>query len=304
VDRAVAAWGDGLLNWLDVSSGTMLGAAYAELYPRRIRAMALDGNLEHSLPETVMLANEVMATEDAFNRFAAWCGQDASCPLHGADVARLYDELVAAADLVPIPAATANRGVSGEEIRFTTQSYLLSNNPSLLSSGWLGLGATIDQARHGDASGFITPVSTSQSDNPQSSARAIECLDFPAQSRGFADLLARVTMVRALAPHTGGATETWKFVSGCIGWPEPPQNPPHRARITGAPPMVLVNATHDPSTAYVWAPSLQAQIPGSTLLTRDGEGHTSYITSACGRAAIDRYLVDLALPPPGTVCTD
>jgi hypothetical protein len=34
--------------------------------------MALDGNLEHSLPETVMLANEVMATEDMFNRFAAW----------------------------------------------------------------------------------------------------------------------------------------------------------------------------------------------------------------------------------------
>ena len=68
--------------------------------------------------------------------------------------------------------------------------------------------------------------------------------------------------------------------------------------------MLLVNATHDPSTAYVWALGLQAQIPGSTLLTRDGEGHTSYVTSDCGRAAIDGYLVDLALPPPGTVCTD
>jgi hypothetical protein len=30
----------------------------------------------------------------------------------------------------------------------------------------------------------------------------------------------------------------------------------------------------------------------------------SYITSACARAAIDRYLVDLALPPAGTVCID
>jgi pimeloyl-ACP methyl ester carboxylesterase len=304
IEAIRVALGDGQLNWLGLSYGTMLGAAYAELYPRRIRAMALDGNLEHSLPETVMLANEVMATEDAFNRFTVWCGRDASCPLHGADVALVYDELVAAADLTPIPASTANRGVSGEEIRFTTQSYLLAKNPMVFSSGWVGLGAAIDQARNGDASGFVTPVSTGQSDNPQSSARAIECLDFPAQSRSFEDLLARVTMVRVLAPHTGGGTETWKFVSGCIGWPEPPQNLPHRARIKGAPPMLLVNASHDPSTAYVWALGLEAQIPGSTLLTRDGEGHTSYITSDCARAAIDRYLVDLGLPPPGTVCTD
>jgi pimeloyl-ACP methyl ester carboxylesterase len=120
IEAIRVALADGQLNWLGLSYGTMLGAAYAELYPSRIRAMALDANLEHSLPEMVMLANEVMATEDAFNRFAAWCGQDASCALHGADVGFVYDELVAAADLTPIPAATANRGVSGEEIRFTT----------------------------------------------------------------------------------------------------------------------------------------------------------------------------------------
>jgi acetyl esterase/lipase len=39
-------------------------------------------------------------------------------------------------------------------------------------------------------------------------------------------------------------------------WPEPVANPPHRARIHGAPPILLVNATHDPSTPYPWAHDL------------------------------------------------
>jgi TAP-like protein len=43
-------------------------------------------------------------------------------------------------------------------------------------------------------------------------------------------------------------------------------------------------------------------MPGSVLLTRDGDGHTSYLSSPCAQAAIDRYLIDLTLPHPGTIC--
>jgi hypothetical protein len=43
-------------------------------------------------------------------------------------------------------------------------------------------------------------------------------------------------------------------------------------------------------------------MPGSVLLTRDGDGHTSYLTSPCAQHAIDRYLIKLTLPRPGAVC--
>ena len=66
----------------------------------------------------------------------------------------------------------------------------------------------------------------------------------------------------------------------------------------------IVNATHDPSTSYVWALAMHIQIERSTLLTRDGDGHTSYLTSPCAQAAIDRYLISRARPPPGSVCVD
>ncbi|MDQ6820681.1 MAG: alpha/beta hydrolase [Actinomycetota bacterium] len=43
-------------------------------------------------------------------------------------------------------------------------------------------------------------------------------------------------------------------------------------------------------------------MPGSVLLTRNGDGHTSYLSSPCAQKAIDRYLIHLVLPRPGAVC--
>jgi hypothetical protein len=43
-------------------------------------------------------------------------------------------------------------------------------------------------------------------------------------------------------------------------------------------------------------------LPNSRLLTVHGWGHTSLFLSTCADAATASYLVDLALPPAGTVC--
>ena len=42
-------------------------------------------------------------------------------------------------------------------------------------------------------------------------------------------------------------------------------------------------------------------LPNSRLVTVHGWGHTSLFLSACADAVQTRYLVDLALPPIGTV---
>lgn len=44
------------------------------------------------------------------------------------------------------------------------------------------------------------------------------------------------------------------------------------------------------------------EAPDSTLLTVNGWGHTSLFMSTCADAAIERYLIDIATPPPGTTC--
>ena len=52
-----------------------------------------------------------------------------------------------------------------------------------------------------------------------------------------------------------------------------------------------MHAVHDPQDPYRWTHDLAAQIHGSDLLTRTGDGHTSYYSSPCSRAAMDDYLV-------------
>ncbi len=51
---------------------------------------------------------------------------------------------------------------------------------------------------------------------------------------------------------------------------------------------------------------LLAQIEGSVLLTRDGDGHTSYLLPGPSRTrdAIDRYLLTGETPPPNTIFAD
>jgi TAP-like protein len=42
--------------------------------------------------------------------------------------------------------------------------------------------------------------------------------------------------------------------------------------------------------------------PRSRLLTLDGWGHTSEGKSSCVDAHINRYLLTIRVPPPGTAC--
>jgi pimeloyl-ACP methyl ester carboxylesterase len=294
---------EGKLNWLGLSYGTVLGSLYAERYPTHIRTMVLDGALDRAMSEPEMLSEEARAAENELVRWAQWCKRNAQCPLHGRDVLGIWDRLIARANRRPIPAATVHHGVTGEEIQHATDSaYLLFKRPNALSPiSWLSLGPAIIKALHGDASQFTGPMPPPPN-NPAYGTLAIECLDFPVQATNFAEFSDRIRIARIIAPHLGGAAQTGRIISQCSGWPRPRSDPRHFMHIKGAPPALIVNATHDPSTSYTWALSMQAQMPGSVLLTRDGDGHTSYLSSPCAQHAIDRYLINRTLPRPGAVC--
>src|SRR3954454_571133 len=95
--------------------------------------------------------------------------------------------------------------------------------------------------------------------------------DFPTFIHGYGDFAAMRLLGRVLAPHSQGFGEAWSGVLGCLHWPVRVPDPPQRVHVRHAPPILLVNATHDPSTPYVWAQDVRSQIAGSVLLTRDGD---------------------------------
>jgi hypothetical protein len=168
------------------------------------------------------------------------------------------------------------------------------------------LAEALAQAAAGDASQCSPTLATSTRDRAFVGGTAIACLDFPSGSTDYDDFAARALLGRVMAPRMRGASQPWTILASCLGWPAPVVNPPHPANVTGAPPILIVNATHDPSTPYPWAVGLLTQIAGSVLLTREGDGHTTYLLPKPSRTrdAIDAYLISSETPPPNTVYDD
>jgi pimeloyl-ACP methyl ester carboxylesterase len=66
--------------------------------------------------------------------------------------------------------------------------------------------------------------------------------------------------------------------------------------------VLVVGTTGDGATPYATAERVVAALPGSVLVTYDGFGHTASTADECVADAVRAALVDLELPPPGTVC--
>jgi hypothetical protein len=154
---------------------------------------------------------------------------------------------------------------------------------------------------------FSQPVATGPSDDAANGSQiAIECQDWSTPVRTLRDLRQLQRLGQKVAPRLGGASQSWTILTGCVGWPTRVTNPPRPIQVRHTPTILITNATHDPSTAYPWALRLHHDLPSSVLVTREGDGHTSYLatTTSHTRDAIDSYLATGQTPPPGTVYDD
>lgn len=125
--------------------------------------------------------------------------------------------------------------------------------------------------------------------------------DWHAISPDLSSLLYRYDLANSIAPHSHGAHQFWQIETQCIGWPAPITNPPARQNITDTPSLLLVNALYDPETSYTWAVGLMEQVENATLVTRVGDGHTSYALMGAASAIMDAYMVNLTVPEQDTI---
>src|SRR4051794_13850167 len=101
---------DGLVAYAG-SYGTLYATAYLEQYGDHVKALVIDGVVDHSVDLAMYGARWVRSTEDAFNRFVEWCAQEPSCALHGQDVAAVYERVAAAhPELQPVVRARLSAG--------------------------------------------------------------------------------------------------------------------------------------------------------------------------------------------------
>ncbi|MFF5207212.1 alpha/beta hydrolase [Streptosporangium sp. NPDC000396] len=298
VEAIRAALGERTISLYMLSYGTLLGQQYAELFPHRVRALVLEGNLDHSMRQPQgFLTARARTAEQVFALFADWCGGPSSgCALSGQDVAGLFDELMVRAERGELRDPDFPDWVMTPEW-LAGRAEFYAGIPSLWSAFGDYLTALRNQA---------TPRATGSMQSPEALPDpygAIFCADFRWPIRDFRELVRLRDAIRRAAPRLRWTFTGWRDVVGCQGRDISTRNPqrPYRFR-HDTPPILLVNSRHDAATPHEFAVAVSRRIPRSVLLTYEGIGHWTYGVSPCTRAAIDRYLLTLALPGPKASC--
>ena len=100
----------------------MRGYMYAEQYPNSIRAIVLDGLVDHNRSTIDFTNSESNGFSLTQRRMLEWMSANTTSALHGRDVVDLYRELVERADKNAIPAPscvkseTCRAEVTGDDI--------------------------------------------------------------------------------------------------------------------------------------------------------------------------------------------
>ena len=290
---------DGLLAY-GGSYGSAYGAAYLEAYPQHVKALILDGIVDHTVDFPTFIARNVMGVQDAFERMEQWCTQDTKCALHGKDLGAVFDAAIAREPkmrtLVPQMLAGA------EDPHF----------------GWPMVTQMLAEVSSGGESKMLKEIAKaldlSTNDDPalrlgkDALMRGVFCSDYGPQ-RDYAKLAATGDMLAKAVPRF-----VWKFwnsspianasagVGVCVGWPREAANPPHLLKVGPHRDVMVANPTHDPPTPLTNAVSVYLQIPEARLLIADVDGHQSLLLSKCAYETDARFLADPKSVSSVTLC--
>lgn len=333
------AVGDKRLSFLGFSYGSYLGQVYANMFPNRFRAVAVDGVLDpvawagdrgNADQPLELRLDSAVGAHKALREILLRCDRagGATCRFAAGDPLanlRLIADRLRAAPLV------IEDEEFGESFTFTYQDmvatmlgmlydpagyeyivdmladlYVLSEPPAP--------SARTASSRQADAAADLAAVHrevTEQGSRPRwgfpydnnlDAFASVTCTDSRETTRSK-QFPAYAAQADERAPYFGRA---WLWTSSVCaddafpGDDEDAYTGPFSTR-TGAP-VLYVGNYYDPATSYTGAVSAAKRMPNSRLLTSDSFGHTAYGTSACTTDAVDAYLLKATLPPVGKVC--
>jgi pimeloyl-ACP methyl ester carboxylesterase len=304
LDVLRSALGERRLTYLGKSYGTYLGSWYAELFPHRVRALVLDGAVDPDASSLQATIAQAVGFQGAFESFAAWCLASSGCPLGPGSVASAEaktEGLITRANSVPLANHLGDSQVADGAMLLNGVADALYSR-----SFWPILRTALASAFAGDGTGLLGLANQLYERMPNgtystlaNAVTAIDCLDRP-WPRTLAPWQAAAAAAEHAAPLFGAAL-VWGSLA-CAYWPVPAYPLP-RIQAAGAPPILVVGTLRDPATPYRWAQALAGDLSSGVLLGWNGDGHTAYGEgSACVDTIVNNYLINLTVPPTGTIC--
>jgi pimeloyl-ACP methyl ester carboxylesterase len=310
LDLLRRAVGGGPLNYLGTSYGTFLGATYANLFPKRVGAMALDGNLNPrqwvhrhdqenggEFLSTWLRQGSELGSARTLGAFLGLCGKAgaAACPFSAGDPETTdakFDALLARIRRHP-----AGQPVAYSDLVSEIARSLYAVDPALTFRGWTALAGALQQLSHAQKASELKATKTYA--GPEQ-AYGVFCSESPNPPPGTFRRLTAQAVARS-----GAVGRYWSWLSGpCASWPAKAAD-----RYAGpwdrptAKPVLVIGNTHDPVTSYRDSIAMSRALARARLLTVDGYGHTALLNpSACANRYEVRYFVDGTMPAKGARC--
>lgn len=295
LDRIRDAVGDEKLTYLGYSYGTVLGAQYAHLFPKKLRAAVLDGAVDPQANGLQWAQMQAAGFEREYAQFTTWCAKNAPCSSLG-DAKKYILSLAKRADRTPL------HSLKSGETRVATSAYVIGAALAAMydKASWPRLATALVAAKeHADAAGLFQLTdeitdrdSTGHYSNVLEAYTAYTCNDLPLHVSD-AVVAAKATEWTRTYPVFGGSFAAALYA--CASWPatRPALELPYAPTAARS---LVIGTTRDPATPYAGAASLVRTLGSAVELTWDGDRHTAYPKTACVDSAVDAYLIDLTVP--------
>ncbi|WP_411753955.1 alpha/beta fold hydrolase, partial [Serratia sp. (in: enterobacteria)] len=237
LDAIRRALGEPALTAVAYSYGTKVAALYAERFPKKIRALVLDGVVNLKDDDFSQRINQERGFQQSFLRFADYCEKSGSCPLTSEPnrAIQLFHTMLR--KLHDTPFITP----SGYEIA-ADDAIILTRNLLPKRERWPKLAKALGKIDAGKADGGVTDlIDESYTPDADDARTVITCADM-AKPDADQQLLRRQRQQINTAASFPNYLPLHEYpLETCDFWPYPGQEQPHAPALSSAlPPLLFI----------------------------------------------------------------
>ncbi len=294
MDQIRQALGEETISYFGFSYGSELGATWATMFPRTVRAMVLDGALDPNQSADESAREQAVGLERGLTNALTDCAKDAGCAFHHrGDPFTAFDKLLADLDAAPLVVPGEPIAVNQGVAYYAIASELYSDE------SWPELMQALATAEGGNGKGLLTLYNDYTGLGTEANV-AIDCADATEPAQTPAEAASAAAELVKLAPRLG---RLFSHRYGCTDWPTPLQ-PALRLDAKGAPPSLVIATTGDPITPIEATTALARDLDKARLVTVSGFAHTGYgLATDCVDRMVDDYLITQFDPVTDVDCT-
>jgi pimeloyl-ACP methyl ester carboxylesterase len=295
------------ISYAGSSFGTQLGAVYASMFPKRVRAMVLDAGIAPATGGDSLIdfwTEHSAGFDFAFTRLDLLCQHDSRCPLQAQGVKTTFDALVARLKAAPV---TVPGGVLTQvELNKVVGEALYRER------AWPAIVSALKAALDRDYAPLLALDSGSgQSDGDQALTPTM-CGSYAARVRGEDALATDATFTAAFPRFYGRTIQSLpgdRFgiafaLALCSQWPAAEETVIRNLHNKLAVSPLVIAVDFDNATPPAWSRQLASALgaPHAVLRYRGGGHGVAASGVRCTDDAIVAYLGELEMPPEGSVC--